>query len=224
MNYATVRYHDEDVGVVTWDENRRVAEFEYTPAWCENGIELSPIVLPSGPNTRLFLDHVDTKTFRGLPGLLADSLPERFGNHVLSAWLAEQGQSANDLNPVERLCIIGRRGMGALTFHPQRKAYPALDDEAIDLQAIQRVARAIEEERKDASGKITADAKALEQLVHVGTSAAGAKAKAIVAINRETGAIRSGQIDAPKNFTQCIVKFDEIDSDEHAQTKNLGAH
>ncbi len=222
MSIATVKIWGEEVGVVAWNPKRRIAEFEYIDKFIRNGYQLAPIKMPLQKGVFRFVDHIDTKCFNGLPGLLADSLPERFGNHVLEAWLKKTNRSIDQLNPVERLCIVGNRGMGALTFEPTDHAHEAVIDEAIDLGELTTVAKAIETDRKSRTSQLSDNDHALEQLVQVGTSAGGAKAKALIAYNAETGEIRSGQIQAPENFKQLLLKFDDVESDEHAESQNLG--
>ena len=120
INTAFIKIWGETIGAVAWDENTKLASFEFDPAFIAKRQDLSPIRMPitSGNQIFSFPERRNTTTFNGLPGLLADSLPDRYGNQLIDAWLAQQGRPANSMNPVEKLCFIGTRGMGALEFHP----------------------------------------------------------------------------------------------------------
>jgi serine/threonine-protein kinase HipA len=178
-------------------DDSRIADFQYDPDFLSSGIEVSPLVMPSRVEPYRFpgLDS-DTETFHGLPGLLADSLPDRYGHALIDAWLAAQGRSPESFDAVERLCYIGRRGMGALEFVPSRGPSRAEDH---DLQVSQLVELASEvlSSREElvtslAEGHQT---QAMRDILSVGTSAGGARAKAVIAWNPTTEVVRSGQLD-----------------------------
>jgi serine/threonine-protein kinase HipA len=151
------------------------------------------------------------ETFRGLPGMLADSLPDKFGHALIDAWLARQGRRPESFNPVERLCYIGTRGMGALEFQPAMLA-PPTDRRKLEIAALVELANRVLDERIDLAGKFSGvdDAQVIEDIIRVGTSAGGARAKAILAWNERTGEFRSGQVPAAEGFTQWLMKFDGV--------------
>jgi serine/threonine-protein kinase HipA len=151
------------------------------------------------------------ETFKGLPGLLADSLPDKFGNALIDAWLATQGRDPDSLNPVERLCYIGTRGMGALEFQPTAADAPT-PRQNLQVGQLVKLANRVLNSRESLQGEFTGDddAEAIQDILRVGTSAGGARAKAILAWNEETGEFRSGQVDLPDGFTQWLMKFDGI--------------
>ena len=188
----------------------RVAAFQYDPAFALSGIELSPIVMP--PSHRVYtFPSLPYPTFHGLPGLLADSLPDRFGNALIDAWLATQGRTPESFNAVERLCYTGRRGMGALEF------VPALGPKSrtatkVRIDALVQLASEVLTHRHElqASFKGAARQKALNDILMVGTSAGGARAKAVIAWNPQTNDVRSGQVAAGKGFEYWLLKFDGV--------------
>ncbi|MDQ2068980.1 type II toxin-antitoxin system HipA family toxin [Natronospira bacteriovora] len=203
------------IGAVSWDAERAIGAFEYTPAFQGSGIEIAPLTMPLKPGTQPLIyrfPELARETFHGLPGLLADHLPDRFGHRVIDAWLAREGRSPADFSPVDRLLYIGRRAMGALEFRPPesrvRKAQP------IDLAALVALANDILAEREDFSTELGLDEaehrEAMNDILQVGVSAGGARAKAIIAWNSRTNEIRSGQIDVPEGFEHWLLKFDGI--------------
>jgi serine/threonine-protein kinase HipA len=160
------------------------------------------------------------ETFKGLPGLLADCLPDRFGNQLLQAWLRDQKRDT--ANPVEQLCYLGHRGMGALEFEPSHGELEA-SSEALHVDELVRVARNVME-KKEAfkTTRKKGDQEALMDIIQVGTSAGGARAKAIVAFNAKTGEVRSGQIDGLEGFTYCLIKFDGVTNAALGDPKGYG--
>jgi serine/threonine-protein kinase HipA len=210
MTTAEIWLWGSRIGAVTLPADNLFATFEYDPDFAASGIELSPITMPLSRQTYRF-PALATDTFHGLPGLLADSLPDRYGNAVINAWLATQGRLSNDFNAVERLCYTGTRGMGALEFRPA--SGPAFStSEKIDIHELTRLASQVLLDRSDL--KVTfADenrAKALQDVLRVGTSAGGARAKAIIAWNPTTHEVRSGQVKAPSGFEYWLIKFDGV--------------
>jgi serine/threonine-protein kinase HipA len=199
------------IGAVAWEPERRLGYFEFDPEFLESGIEVAPLTMPL--SERVFgFPALARETFHGLPGLVADSLPDRFGNAVIEAWLASQGRSAESFNPVERLCYTGVRGMGALEFHPALGPV-ARPPEELDVAALVRLADEVLNDRQRFVARLTAsgaDAGAVQDILRVGTSAGGARAKAVVAWNPETGELRSGQVDAGAGFTHWLLKFDGV--------------
>ena len=176
-----------------------------------SGVQVVPIMIPlqTGPYSFSGLPA----NFRGLPGLLADSLPDRFGHRLIDAWLAAQGREPGSMNPVERLCYIGQRGMGALEFEPH-KAPSATRDELLDIERLTILVNETLSERENLSGYIGGNAvgEALQDIFRVGTSAGGARAKALIAWNAKTGEFRSGQAQGKSGFEHWLLKFDGIDN------------
>ena len=218
MSDATVQLWGRDIGAVSWLPDRGFAVFQYMPAFVGSGIELAPLMMPLGPQPYSF-PGLPKDAFKGLPGLLADSLPDRFGHALIDAWLASQGRRAESFNPVERLCYIGTRGMGALEFHPAMSARTR-GSRQVDIQALTRLANTVLAQRGQLTGVLAGDDdhEALEDILRVGTSAGGARAKAVLAWNAATGEFRSGQVKAGEGFTYWLMKFDGI---THNRDKEL---
>jgi serine/threonine-protein kinase HipA len=210
MTLAEVRLWGRTIGAVSLEDGGRFAAFQYEPEFAQSGIEVSPIVMPLGDRVYVFPD-LPRNTFLGLPGLLADSLPDRFGNTLIDAWLATQGRTPGSFNAVERLCYVGARGMGALEFVPALGPKPQRARK-IEIDALVRLASEVLSHRRDLQTSFAGASRknALNDILRVGTSAGGARAKAIIAWNRETGEVRSGQITAGKGFEYWLLKFDGV--------------
>lgn len=198
------------IGAIRWDASRDVGAFEYEPAFIGSGIEIAPLTLPLRRGVFDFPD-LPTGTFHGLPGLLSDSLPDRFGNALINRWLAERGRAADSMDPVERLLYTGRRGMGALEFEPA-SGLRREDGVVVDIAPLVELASRVLTDRNSLSGVIDGkdDEAALSEILRVGTSAGGARAKAVLAWNESTGEFHSGQVKAGPGFTQWLVKFDGV--------------
>ena len=198
------------IGAVTWLERKETAVFQYNPEFTGSGIELSPLMMPLSQYPYEF-PGLPRNTFKGLPGMLADSLPDKFGNAIIDAWLASQGRSANSFHPVERLCYVGNRGMGALEFEPTIQV-PHTERDVLNMEHLVHLANQILDKRRSLGGSFTGvdDTRALEQILRVGTSAGGARAKAILAWHPQTNEFRSGQLPTPEGFEQWILKFDGV--------------
>ena len=209
VDVATVRLWDADVGAVAWNDARALGEFEYEPSFLRQNLNLAPLAMPPRAGAFSF-PALNRASFHGLPGLLADALPDRFGNRIIEAWLARQGRTASDFTPVERLCYMGLRGMGALEFKPAigPKAEKAIPIEMAELtQLVAEVLR----HRTDWVVHLKGDrAEALKMIIRVGTSAGGNRAKAVIAWNPKTHEVRSGQISAPPGFEPWLLKFDGV--------------
>jgi serine/threonine-protein kinase HipA len=212
-----------DVGLLEWDEKTRTTRFQYFPEFIDTGIELSPIKVPLSDRVYNFsnLNRSDDfqDTFYGLPGFIADSLPEKFGNRLLAKWLADKGLDFDDMSPLERLCYLGSRGMGALEYAPALDEVETPKGE-LDVHELVSVARQVLQEQ-NSQAKIV-NQLSLSELISVGTSAGGAKAKAVIAWNERTGSVMSGQADLKPGYTHWLMKFDEIDNEEHATSKQIG--
>lgn len=210
MTDARVILWGRDIGAVTWLNDREIGVFQYTPEFAASGIGVAPLAMPLSPSPYEF-PELPRATFKGLPGLLADSLPDKFGNALIDAWLASRGRTPESFNPVERLCYIGTRGMGALEFQPAilGSKSPA---RKLEIEALVRLANRVLDERIGLQGRLGGDddASVIEDIIRVGTSAGGARAKAILAWNEETGEFRSGQAPAEHGFTHWLMKFDGV--------------
>jgi len=212
------------IGAVCWDAADQLAVFEYDPVFRHSGIELAPMTMPLGPRIYRFPD-LRKSPFRGLPGLLADSLPDGFGNAIIDQWLIREGHDRTSFSPIERLCYIGNRGMGALEFRPAirnttRGSVP------LDVGALVTLAQHVHDLRDGIKIRLTADkrgyAKPLDDILRVGTSAGGARATAVVAWNPETREMRSGQVVAPAGFEYWLLKFDGVEHREHGRHEPPG--
>ena len=207
---AEVLLWGRTIGAVSQDDADSAAAFEYDPAFAESGIQLAPLVMPLGTRVYQF-PSLARETFHGLPGLLADSLPDRFGNALIDAWLATQGRKPETFSAVERLCYIGTRGTGALEFAPVLG--PKLRSAThIDIDALVELASEVLTQRTNVRGRFRDEEKAqvLRDLLVVGTSAGGARAKAVIAWNPATNEVRSGQIAAGDGFEYWLLKFDGV--------------
>ena len=187
MTVAEVILWGTKIGTVVFDRETGLGSFEYDPAFLSSGIEVSPLAMPLSRRVYAF-PELARQSFHGLPGLLADSLPDKFGNAIIDAWLQSQGRSPSSFDPVERLCYTGSRGMGALEYVPARGPSP-LESESIEIDRLVQLASDILRSREDMH--IVAGGNAMQELIRVGTSAGGARAKAVIAWNEQTGDIRS---------------------------------
>jgi serine/threonine-protein kinase HipA len=210
MTAAEVRLWGRTIGAVTLEKSQDYAAFQYDPDFAQSGIEISPLMMPLSDRIYTF-PELPRVTFWGLPGLLADSLPDRFGNALIDAWLATQGRTGSDFDAVERLCYTGTRGMGALEFAPQ-KGPQLRRTTKIEIDSLVELASDVltqhGEFRADFAGARSEEA--LTDILRVGTSAGGARAKAVIAWNRKTNEVRSGQVTAGKGFEYWILKFDGV--------------
>lgn len=209
MTDALVNLWGRRVGAVSWDAERAVGIFEYDPAFRAAGTELSPFVMPIREAPYAF-PALSGGAFNGLPGLLADALPDRFGNRLIDAWLATTGRNADTFSPVDRLCYIGSRAMGALEFEPATST--GIGRTELEVAELVDLANRVLDERARLGGTLGGpqDQAALEDILTVGTSAGGARAKALLAWNPRTGEFRSGQVDTAAGFQHWILKFDGI--------------
>ncbi len=208
INTAEVTLWGKPVGAVAWNESSAYANFEYDSSFKAAEVELSPLLMPFAEKRIYSFSGNNNETFKGLPGLLADALPDKYGNRLINEWLARSGRDSDSLNPVERLCFIGSRGMGALEFEPvignnSNRA------ESLEISSLVEAAQDIMNERLSLNTNISADKiKALKEIIKVGTSAGGARPKAIIAFNQKSGKVRSGQTNAPSGFEHWLIKLD----------------
>lgn len=217
MDVAEVRIWGELAGAVAWDDASGLATFEYGPRFKSRGWDLAPLQMPvSGTRSSFVFPALRKKAepsldgFKGLPGLLADVLPDRYGNELINLWLARQGRPQNSMNPVEMLCFIGTRGMGALEFEPavwkeSKKTF------AVEIEELVDVAKNMLSTKEAFSANIKGDTNhAVSELLRIGTSAGGARPKAVISWNEKTGEVRSGQTNTPKGFEHWLLKLDGV--------------
>ena len=214
------------IGAVLLEPGEETAVFQYTPRFTTSGIQVSPLTMPLRSEPYSF-PELPYKAFKGLPGLLANSLPDRYGNALIDAWLARQGREPQSANAIERLCYIGKRGGGALEFAPVEGPEPTADEE-IQIGELVELASRILAERDDFATTLAPgnEEDGLLEILSVGMSAGGARAKAVIAWNPDTGQVRSGQVDAPPGFEHWLLKFDGIktnrDKERFADPKGYG--
>lgn len=225
MEFANVILWRKQVGVVAWDDSNEVASFEFQPDFLNNGWDIAPLQMPiNNAKNRVFSfpEHRDNVTFKGLPGLLADMLPDRYGNALINTWLASQGRNRS-LNPIEILSFINKRGMGALEIEPALNSL-ATRATKIEIESIVDIANEILNNRQNFNIQISTnnEKKALADILKIGTSAGGARAKAIIAFNPITKDVRSGQVKAPEGFTYWILKFDGVSDAQFGSSKGYG--
>ncbi len=220
MTIARVMLWGRSIGAISWDENAALAYFEYEPDFVRSSIQVAPHTMPLSQQVYSF-PALPRETFHGLPGLLADSLPDDFGNALINTWLAGQGRSPDSFNPVERLCYTGARGMGALEYLPSTG--PAADkSESVDVDALVDLASNILTKRNALQGSFAPELRedALQNILRVGTSAGGARAKAIIAWNRQTNEVRSGQVGAEAGFSNWLLKFDGVSGNKDKELED----
>lgn len=220
MTTAEVKLWGKSIGAVSWDEDAGLANFEYEPDFIDSGIEVAPNTMSLSAQIYSF-PALPRETFHGLPGLLADSLPDDFGNALINAWLAKKGRSPGSFNPVERLCYIGDRGMGALEYMPSQGP-SGTKSEHVDVKALVELASKILTKRNDLQGSfVPADREdSLQDILRVGTSAGGARAKAIIAWNPKTDEVRSGQVKAEHGFSYWLLKFDGVSGNKDKELED----
>ena len=217
MTSAAIHLYNTLVGAVTWDPARGLGVFEYAPEFLSSGIEVSPLMLPLGPGRFSFPD-LPRETFKGMPGLLADSLPDKFGNLLIDQWLGRQGRTPQSFDPVERLCYLGKRAMGALEFQPTLLTEgPA---ETLHLDALVQLANEALSSREALHVNLEHTPESMATILRIGTSAGGARAKAVVSWNPHTGEIRSGQISPPPGFESWLLKFDGVSANRDKEIKD----
>ncbi|EJK2116053.1 type II toxin-antitoxin system HipA family toxin [Vibrio navarrensis] len=213
MEVITISYQGDLVGAVSFDTEKGLGSFEYDPSFVKKGVELSPIKMPLSNRIYRF-PELDFNTFKGLPGLIADSLPDDFGNAVLNAWVASQGRSPSDITPLQRLQYTGKRGMGALEYAPATKLQSLNASQQVEIQSLVSIAQEILDSRGNFEVELKQngqdDREAMMSLLSVGMSAGGARPKAVLAFNEDFTQVRSGQTKVPSGFTHYLMKFDGV--------------
>ncbi len=207
---AEVKLWGTQIGAIIWHPDRELGEFQYSANFIKSGIQLCPITMRLRQAPYQF-PVLNKESYKGLPGMLSDMLPDKFGNLLIDQWLLRNGRIKNDFNPVERLCYIGKRGMGALEFYPTLSELSS-DQAPINLEQMVELANELLTARKlDIQLKDkNIDTHALTQILEIGTSAGGARAKAVIAWNKSTNTICSGHIPATKGFSYWLIKFDGV--------------
>ncbi|ORM64940.1 toxin HipA [Pantoea rodasii] len=213
MEVINVTYAQQEVGAVSFDSEKGSGAFEYAPNFIKQGIELSPLKMPLATQIYSFPELAFT-TFKGLPGLIADSLPDDFGNAVLNAWVAGQGKLPADITPLQRLQYTGKRGMGALEYTPATKLRSLNASNPIEIASLVVIAQEILDARGAFSTTLHRDGdedrEAMLSLLSVGMSAGGARPKAVLAFNEDFTQVRSGQATIPDDYTHYLMKFDGV--------------
>lgn len=220
MTAAEVWMWGTRIGTVVFDTENAIGSFEYDPVFLRSGIEISPVTMPLSERVYSF-PELNRDSFYGLPGLLSDSLPDKFGNAVINAWLQTQGRTPESFDPVERLCYTGSRGMGALEYIPSRG--PSMEEsEPIEIERLVKLASDILKDRENMHIDVGEDT--MREIIRVGSSAGGARAKAVIAWNEKTGVIRSGQIDAGKGYGYWLIKFDGVSNNGDKEGEDTPQH
>jgi serine/threonine-protein kinase HipA len=229
MDVAEVKIWGKLVGAVAWDERAGIASFEYDPNFKRLNWDLSPLKMPISSSKRILSfpelrrdRKAEFDTFKGLPGLLADMLPDKYGNQLINLWLAQQGRPQDSLNPVEMLCFIGTRGMGALEIEP-----PLIKENkrtfSVELNSLVDVAQKIVFQRESFNTNLhKEEEKAVLDILKIGTSAGGARPKAVIAYNEKTGEVKSGQTKAPNGFEHWLLKLDGVSDVQVGTSRGYG--
>lgn len=209
---AEIKLWGTTIGAVSLDSNNRTADFEYNPSFTQSGIQLSPIMMPLKHGIYRFPD-LPYETYHGLPGLISDSIPDKFGNDIINIWLAKQGRLPESFNAVERLCYTGKRGMGALEYFPITSSEQV--DERVNVSELVELASLVLKNRQNLQTVLDESNKkkmksALSQIISIGTSAGGARAKAVIAWNPKTKEVRSGQSEFSEGYEHWLIKFSGV--------------
>lgn len=215
MEAIEVRYKGEKAAAITFESGAATSTFEYYPEFVDKKIEIAPLTMPLKKGQLYQFPGLDKETFKGLPGLVADSLPDSFGNALLNQWLAKQPARTDGITPLERLQYTGSRGMGALEYFPSQRTKGFNASHNIELETLTRVAQSVLNERANFAESVVfseqaKDKQMIEMLLAVGTSAGGARPKAVLAFNDDFTQVKSGQIEAPDGYTHYLLKFDGV--------------
>jgi serine/threonine-protein kinase HipA len=226
---AEIWIWDQFAGVVLWDEGEQLGSFEFDSGFLRSGLAISPIKMPLDQGKRIYSfpelrksrgDVFDT--FKGLPGLLADMLPDKYGNQLINTWLIQNGRQSDSLNPVEQLCFIGKRGVGALEIRPSMRSEVAKAS-TLEIDSLVQIAGKILNSRENFQSDLSQEEQsALSDILKIGTSAGGARAKAVIAFNPKTGEVKSGQVKAPAGFSYWIIKFDGVHDSQFGSSAGYG--
>lgn len=229
VDVAEVKIWGQLVGAIRWVEEEQLGYFEYDKKFLQKQWNLSPIKMPVENGSRIYSfpelrrgRNQTEDTFKGIPGLLSDALPDRYGNKLINIWLAKQGRPENSMNPVEKLCFIGARGMGALEFEPAQ-IKTNKNTFALELDSLVNIAKKMLSQREDFLTNLSKDEeKAMMDILKIGTSAGGARPKAVIAYNNLTKEIRSGQGKVPKGFEHWLIKLDGVSGEQFGESSGWG--
>lgn len=221
VDVAKVRMFGLMVGTFRWDERYQAVQFEYDRSFVGRGLEPAPLMMPVREGRVYSFAGLNRETYMGLPGMLADSLPDTYGRALFDRWLSLTGRTSS--NPVETLCFLGKRCMGALEFEP------AIDtgydsQQRFEIDSLVEVAREALDAKSEFGVNLNDDRKAaIAEILRLGTSAGGQRAKAIIAYNKATGEVRSGQVEAPAGFDYYLIKLDGVSAQAgFKETQNYG--
>jgi serine/threonine-protein kinase HipA len=219
---AKVVIWNKTVGYLSWDENTRSYQFEFEKEFLKNNLDIAPLMMPLSNLirgvTKYNFPELNRETFKGLPGMISDCLPDDFGNSVIDLWLKHHNRLSNSFTALERLCYTGKRGMGALEFEPST-VKELEKSEKIDIGHLLSLAQMVVDKHSEFYTDFSTETdKAVLEIIRVASSAGGAKAKAIIAFNPKTKEIRSGQVDAPEGFIHYIIKFDGVSKNKISLT------
>jgi serine/threonine-protein kinase HipA len=227
VDVAQILLWDREVAAISWDNSRNLGFFQFHPDFLTSNIQIAPVTMPLSPQVYSF-PGLPKDTFRGLPGLVSDSLPDRFGNALIDQWLARQGRSLASFSPVERLCYIGVRGMGALEYRPILHPPASSRSTSIELQELVELANTMLAKRASLRTRWTeadeVNRQAMDHMLRVGTSAGGARAKAVIAWNPTTNEIRSGQAKVPEGFEHWLLKFDGVHGNRDKESQDIPSY
>ncbi len=212
IRYANIYLWDLHLGAITEDDSGRIV-LEYTPEFVKSGYNPSPIFATPQEGRLYEFSQLPYETFKGLPGFIADCLPDKFGTAIINRWLEQSGRPKDSYSTVERLLYQGSRSMGALRFEPQERA-DLNKNIRIELDGLVNAAAEVLRDREELQTNINTDEEALLMVLRVGTSAGGARAKAVVAYNKDTGDLCSGQIDAPDGYEHYLLKLDGVNPEQ----------
>lgn len=219
---AEIKLWGSVIGAVSVDSDDKTADFEYNPSFIQSGIQLSPVMMPLKSGVYRF-PGLPYGTYHGLPGLVSDSLPDKFGNDIITLWLAKQGRLPESFNAVERLCYTGKRGMGALEYYPVIATGSV--DETLNVSELVELASIVLQNRSNVQAVLDECDKAkmnaaLSQIINIGTSAGGARAKAVIAWNPGTKEVRSGQTEFSKGFEHWLIKFSGVSGNKDKEDED----
>lgn len=220
VDVARVKMFGMNVGTFKWDDTYDMARFEYDEHFVGKGLEPSPLMMPVKQGRIYSFGNLNRDVFYGLPGMLADSLPDTYGRALFDKWLSMVGRTSG--NPIETLCFLGQRCMGALEFEPATG--PVTTDMKIEIDSLVEVAKEALSKKEEFGTNLDADRKAaIAEILRLGTSAGGQRAKAVIAYNKETGEVRSGQVQAPTGFDYYLIKLDGVSTEAgFKETENFG--
>lgn len=226
---AFVKIWNQTIGAVAWDEKRELASFEYDSNFLQLGWDLAPIKMPIHSSKKIFTfpeirasENSEFDSFKGMPGLLADVLPDKYGSQLINIWLAQEGRAKSSMNPIEQLCFIGTRGMGALEFVPSYFK-PVKRTFEVEINSLVDIAQEMLNKKELFATNIDEDQQqAMKDILKIGTSAGGARPKAIIAYNKKNGQVRSGQTNVPKGFEHWLIKLDGVSEIQFGESRGYG--